>query len=269
MQIRSLLFAVTLLTFASCQDDLTTEKQTWETATQGWSAKVDKLKKDQAALNAKVKTLVVNDTDAALAADKAALDKSIATSTTVLSDAEKAFATAKASMESLINAGKKVPVQAALGTTKATVDGVLAQADSLLVAANGAVDTLNAKVAAAKAAGEAAKTRAESWALEVKQKGSMLEADDLRFNAAALDLEKSKTGLSNLVTALKVCAELKTELSVTAIGEADDLASKRAEALKAYLTANGVDAAVIAKTAAQTVKEGVEHVSIAVTTPCK
>ncbi len=269
MLIRSLLFAVTLLSFAACQDDLTAEKQTWEAATQGWAAKVDKLKKDQEALNAKMKTLVVNETDAALAADKAALDKSIETSTTVLSDAEKAFATAKTSMGALISAGKKVPVQAALGTTKATVDGVLAQADSLLVAANGAVDSLNAKVAAAKTAADEAKGRAEAWATEVKQKGGQLAAEGVRFNAEALDVEKSKDTLNNLVTALKACAELKTELSVTAIGEAEDLASKRADALKAYFAANGVNAAVLAKVVGQTFKEGNESVSVVVTTPCK
>lgn len=263
---RSLLFAVPLFVFAACADDLTKEKQTWETTTQGWATKVEKLKKDQAALNEKMKTLVTLEGD--LAGEKDTLDKSIGTAGTAITDAEKALATAKESMQKLITNGKKVPVQVALGTTKSAVDGVLGRADSLLIAADGAIDTLNKKVADAKAAGARAKQQAEAWAAEVKKKGGALNPA-VKFKEAEVDVEKSKAELANLVTSLKACAELKTELSVTAVTDTADLAGKRAEALKKYLVDNGVDAKVIVKTAGEVLAEGDDAVKVAITTPCK
>lgn len=264
MMIRSLLCAVTLLAFVGCQDDLTAEKQTWESNKAAWSAKVDKLKKDQSALNAKLKTMVVAEGDA----DKAVLDSTVTNANAALAEAEKGLEAAKTTMEKAIADGKRVPVQVALGTTKSAVDGVLGKADSLLVAANGAIDTLNTKIADAKAAGDAAKARADAWIAEVKKKGATLNPQ-VKFKEAEVDVAQSKAELDGLVASLKACAELKTELTVTAVSEAADLATKRAESLKAYLAANGVEAAVIGKTVGQTLKEGEDTVSVAVTTPCK
>ncbi|MGV3624834.1 MAG: hypothetical protein ACO1OB_28700 [Archangium sp.] len=264
MMIRSLLCAVTLFAFVGCQDDLTAEKQTWESNKAAWATKVDKLKKDQEALNAKLKTLVTAEGDA----DKAALDGTVNTANAALADAEKGLEAAKAQMEKAIADGKKVPVQVALGTTKTAVDGVLGKAESLLVAANGAIDTLNKKVADAKDAAAKAKARADAWVAEVKSKGGSLNPE-VKFKEAELDVAASKAELDGLVASLKACAELKTELTVAAVGGAADLAQKRADSLKAYLSANGVEAAVIGKTVAQTVKEGEDKVTVAVTTPCK
>ncbi|PZR03918.1 MAG: hypothetical protein DI536_35195 [Archangium gephyra] len=264
MMIRSLLCAVTLLVFVGCQDDLTAEKQTWENNKQAWAAKVEKLKKDQAALNEKVKTLVVAEGDA----DKAALDGSITNANAALAEAEKGLEAAKATMEKAIADGKKVPVQVALGTTKSAVDGVLGKADSLIVAASGAIDTLNTRMTEARAAADAAKAKADAWIAEVKKKGATLNPQ-VKFKEAELDIAQSKAELDGLVASLKSCAELKTELTVAAVSEAADLATKRAESLKAYLAANGVEAAVIGKTVGQTLKEGEDKVTVAVTTPCK
>lgn len=264
MMLRNLLCAVTLLVFVGCQDDLTAEKQTWENNKQAWSAKVEKLKKDQEALKAKLKTLVVAEGDA----DKAAIDGTVMSANAALGEAEKGLEAAKATMDKAIADGKKVPVQVALGTTKSAVDGVLGKADSLLVAASGAVDTLNTKMADAKLAGEAAKAKADAWVAEVKKKGATLNPQ-VKFKEAEVDVAQSKAELDGLVASLKACAELKTELTVAAVGEAADLATKRADSLKAYLAANGVEAAVIGKTVGQTLKEGEDKVSVAVTTPCK
>lgn len=264
MPIRSLLCAVTILSFAACHDDLTNEKQTWEANKVSWAAKVEKLKKDQQALDAKVKALVVQEGDA----DRAALDQTVTSATSALGEAEKALETAKAQMDKAINDGKKVPVQVALGTTKTAVDGVLGKADSLLVAASGAVDTLNQKIADAKTAADAARARAEAWAGEVKKKGAALNPQ-LRFKEAELDVEASRAELATLVSTLKACAELKTELTVAALTDTADLAGRRAESLKSYLVANGVDAAVINKTLGQTIQEGDDRVTVAITTPCK
>ena len=67
----------------------------------------------------------------------------------------------------------------------------------------------------------------------------------------------------------QACADLKVDLSVVALGESTDLGSKRAEAIKAHLTANGVNAAVLSKVSGRVVKEGDENVTLAVTAPCK
>ncbi|MDP1827047.1 MAG: hypothetical protein Q8L48_27485 [Archangium sp.] len=260
---------MSVLSFTGCPEDMSTEKATWDTTTKGWADRMDKMKKGHDELAAKVKAFTVPESEAALVADKADLTKAVETGTTAITAAEHEMQTAKTTIEKLISNGKKVQVEVALGTTKSTVDGTLARAESMVSSANSALETLTKKVAAAKASGDAAKSRTDAWLNEVKKKGAAIIVDDLVFAGEGLDADKSKVALSSLVATLKSCADLKVELTVVALGEATDLGTKRAEALKTYLTTNGVNVAVLAKVAGSAVKEGEEKVSFAVTTPCK
>lgn len=270
MQTKRLLFAVlSLFALTACQDDLTTEKATWETTTKSWAARVEKMKKGHAEIAAKVKAFSLPEEAAALGADKAALDKAIDTGSAAIAAAEKEMAAAKTTIDGLIAQGKKVPVEVALSGTTNVVDGVLLKAESLVSAANESLDLLSKKGEHLKAEAGAIKSRTEAWLGEVKKKGGTLMIDDLKFNGEALDVAKSKVALTSLAASMKACAELKTDLTVVALGEASDLAQKRADALKAQLAADGVNAAVIGKVVANVVTEGEEKVSVAVTTPCK
>ena len=269
MQTRTLLFAVTALTLVACQDDMTEEKASWDTTTRAWATRSEKMKKAQDELAAKVKAFTVPANEPALVADKADLDKAVVSGTTAITNAEHEMATAKTTMDGLFAAGKKVRVEVALGNTKTTVDGALSHAESKVSSANSALETLVKKVAAAKASGEATKSRTDAWLAEVKKKGAMLSIDDLVFLGEAVDLEHSKVALTSLITTLKSCPDLRVELSTIARGEAADLGTKRAEALKTHLTANGVSAATLAKVAGTVVAQGDEKVSVNVTTPCK
>lgn len=268
MQTRSLLFVVTALALTACQEDMTTEKATWETTSKGWNARLEKMKKGHDDLAAKVKAFVVPETETALVEEKAAIDKSIATGSTAITNAEHEMATAKTTMDSAFAAGKRVRVEVALGNTKSTVDGALARAESLISAAQSGLDTLTNKVASAKASGEAVKSRTDAWLAEVKKKGTALTVEDLVFNGETLDPEKSKIALASLVATFKGCPDLRAELAVIARGEGE-LGNKRAEAIKTQLTTHGVDAAMLTKVAGSVVAEGDEKVSLAVTTPCK
>ena len=269
MQTRTLLFAVTFFSLAACQEDMTTEKATWETTTKAWGARMTKMKKGHEELGAKLKAFAVPGNEAGLVAEKAALDKALETGSTAITNAEHAMTTAKTTMDGLFAAGKKVRVEVALGTTRATVDGELSRAESLVSAANSGLETLGHKLQSARASGDAAKSRTDAWLGEVKKKGSAIMIDDLVFLGEGLDVEKSKVALTSLVATLKSCAELKVDLTLVAGGEVADLGSKRAEALKAHLTANGVNAAVLSKVNGSVVKQGDENVTLAVTTPCK
>lgn len=269
MKTRSLLFAVTALALAACQDDMTTEKATWETTTKGWAARVEKMKKGHDELSGRVKAFTVPATEATLVEEKASLDKALATGSTAITTAEHEISTATTTMDGLFAAGKKVRVEVALGNTKNTVDGTLARAESLVSSVNSGLESLTKKVASAKVSGDAMKARTDAWLAEVKKKGAAVEVDDVFFNGDVLDAEKSKMALTSLSTALKSCPDLKVELTVVALGAPAELGTKRAEALKTNLTASGVNAATLAKVAGSVVADGEEKVSLAVTTPCK
>lgn len=269
MQIRNVLFAVTVFAFAACQDDLTEQKASWEATTKGWAARVEKVKKGHEEIAAKAKVFALPAEASALQGEKAALDKAVEDGAKAIANMEKELAAAKSSMDGLFAQGKKVPVEVALTNTGNTVDGVLLKAESLVSAANEQLAQLEKKAEAAKAELGAIKSRTEAWLGEVKKKGGTLMIDDLAFNGDALDVAKSKVALQSLAASMKACAELKADLTVVALGETADLATKRADALKAQLAADGVNATAIGKVVANTVKEGEEKVSIAVTTPCK
>lgn len=269
MQTRTLLFAVTALSLVACQEDMTEQKATWETATKGWTARLEKMKKGHDELAVKVKAFAAPENEPALVADKAALDKSVESGTTAITNAEHELATAKTTMDGLFANGKKVPVEVALGNVKPTVDGAFARAESMVSSAESALDMLGKKAAAAKATGEATKSRTDAWVGEMKKKGALVSIDDLVFAGEAIDVEKSKVALSSLVAALKTCPDLRVELSAVARSDAADLGTKRAEALKTHLTANGVAATTLAKVAGSVVAEGDEKVSVSVTAPCK
>ena len=269
MQTRTLLFAVTALTLVACPEDMTTEKATWEATTAGWAARLEKTKKSQDEVSAKVKAFTVPESDAALVAVKADLDKAVMSGTTAITAAEHEVATAKTTMEGLFSAGKKVRVEVALGNTKTTVDGSISHAESKVSSANSALEALVQKLASSKANGEATRSRTDAWLAEVKKKGAMLSIDDLVFMGQAVDVEHSKVALGSLIATLKSCADLRVELSAVARSDVADLGTKRAEALKAHLLANGVAAATLAKVAGSVVGEGDEKVSVNVTAPCK
>jgi hypothetical protein len=269
MYLRTFVFALTCLAVTGCQDDITTEKATWEAAKKDWSARLANIKKGHADLAVKVKAFAVPEGEAVLAAEKSAVDLSVETGTKSIAAVEKEVEAATTTIEGLIAKGKKLTLEVALGPAKSTVDGALAKAESLVNSANEALDMLSKKADAAQARAQAAKARADEWAAEMKKKGGQLAVPDVSFTEAAVDAEKSKVALSGLVAALKSCAELKVELTVTALGEVADLGSKRAEAVRAYLAANGVSASVVAKAVGSVVKEGEEKVAVAVTTPCK
>ena len=148
----SLLFVVTLFfcALAGCQDDLSTEKALWEASTQGWTAKLEDIKKGHEQLSVKVKASAAAHGEAALQAEQAALDKLLETGRQAIADAEKTVATTKATMDGLMAQGSKVPVEVALGTSKTTVDGVLARAGSLVSAASSALETLTKAEAAGR-----------------------------------------------------------------------------------------------------------------------
>lgn len=269
MKTRSLLFVVTALALAACQEDLTAEKAAWQTTTTTWAARMEKVKKGHELLAARLKVFAVPETEAAIVEEKASIDQALATGATAITHAQHEIDTAKSAIEGLIARGKRLQVEVALGNTKSTVDGSIARAESLVSSANSGLDTLTKKIASAKLANDAAKARTDAWLVEVKKKGGALQVDDLVFNGEVLDAEKSKASLEGLAATLKSCAELKVELSVVARGEAADLGNKRAEALKTNLTANGVSGATLAKVGGTVVADGEETVAFAVTAPCK
>ncbi|MFT3712662.1 MAG: hypothetical protein QM817_33855 [Archangium sp.] len=263
----SLLVAVAV--FSACQEDLTAEKAKWDSIQKEWSTKVEKTKKGQTELTEKLKVAAIPAEETELVAEKAALDKSAEGITTAIADAEKSIGTAKASIDGLIAKGKKVPVEVALSGTKSTVDGVISRAESLVNAGSASLEQLLRKVTTAGAEREAAKSRTAAWSGEVKKKGGLMAIDDLVFNADQLAVEKSRVALTSLQATLKTCAELRVEVVVTAVSESAELSTKRADALKAFLTGKGIDAAVFAKVSGTSVKEGDEKVAVTVTTPCK
>jgi hypothetical protein len=269
MQIRNVLFAVTVFSLSACQEDLTDQKAEWEGKTKSWSERVEKLKKGQEAMAAKVKAFTLPADATALQGDRAALDVAVQAAATAIAAGEKELASAKTSMDSLIAQGKKVPVEVALTNVGNTVDGVLLKAESLVSAANEHLGQLEKKVEAAKAEAGVIKSRTDAWLGEVKKKGGTLMIEDLAFKGDALDMAKSRVALTSLANSMKACAELKADLTVVALGETADLAAKRADSLKAQLAADGVNATVISKVVANVVTEGEEKVSFAVTTPCK
>lgn len=268
MQTRSLLFAVTLFSLCACQDNLTEQKATWEAATKGWATKLDEAKKGHEALLAKMKDVPEAHTDA-LKAEKADFEKRVATGGASITAAQTAVDAAKASMDKLMAQGKKVPVEVALSNTVSSVDGVVARAASFVSAANSDLETLKKSMEGEKKAGDAAAARTAAWTAETKKKGGPVPVEHITFAGSTIEVDKSKDSLDGLATALKSCAELKVELLVVAVGEEADLGSKRAEALKAHLTANGVNAASIAKAGGSVVKEGEELISFTVVSPCK
>jgi outer membrane protein OmpA-like peptidoglycan-associated protein len=265
---KSLWFVVTLVAFAACNEDMTAEKATWETTHKAWMGRIEKMKKAHQELAAKAKGFSVPESEAALQLDKGLLDKAIGTAGTAIAEAEHEVLNVKTTIEGLIGQGKKAALKVALGPANATIDGALARAESLVSACGATLDTFSAKATAAKTAADAARARTAAWVNEMKKKGAA-RTIDLTFSADALDLEKSKDQLRDLVAALTSCAELKADLTVVALGDAADLGARRAEALKAYLLAGGVSPTSIARTTGSVVAKGDEKVTVVVTAPCK
>lgn len=269
MQTRSALWVGTLLVFAGCQDDLTEEKARWDASTKGWSVKFEQLKKDQAALAEKARGITLPIEEPGLAADLESAQSTVKNALTAITEGEHTLEDQKTAMAAVIGRGKKVPVEVALSSAQKAVDGVVAQATSLVSAGGEAIDLLSRKAATVKAELEASKSRTEAWSGELKKKGGLLAIDDLLFKGESVDADHSRVPLTSLIATLKACPELRVETTVTAVGEAADLGTKRADSLKTWLTTHGVDGAVISKLSGTQVGEGDEKVLVAVTTPCK
>ena len=86
---KSLWFAVTLVAFAACHEDMTAEKATWETTHKAWTGRIEKMKNAHEELAAKAKGMSVPESEAALQLDKGLLDKAIDTAGTAIAEAER------------------------------------------------------------------------------------------------------------------------------------------------------------------------------------
>lgn len=264
------LAALTLLAFSGCPADMADEKAELAKLTTGWEGRIQKAKAGLAELEGKVKAVQGADA-AALAEEKATLDRTLANATAAVSDAEKTLITSKASIEAGLATGKSAQAQVALSTGRTTIDGAISRAESLVKAGGTALQALEKKQA--DAAAEAARLKAQAEAFQqaadaaVKKKGATLDVAGLAFNAEALDAAASKTALDSLAGFFKTCPQLKVDVELTAAGEAEELGSKRAEALKAALTAAGVDAKALGKVMGR--NDDADKVTLTVATPCK
>ncbi|MFO0595077.1 MAG: hypothetical protein U0228_07230 [Myxococcaceae bacterium] len=265
----ALFAALAFASFTGCQEDMTAEKARWDGMQKEWATKLEATKKGHAELAEKLKAVAAPEGEGELVAARNALNEQLTAGEKAITEAEKAVGEAKANIEGLIAKGKKVPVEVALGNVKNSVDGHVMRASSLVNAGNEQLEQLDRKMQTLKAEGEAAKSRTSAWAGEVKKKGGMLAIDDIVFQGEGLVADKSRVALTSLVATLKTCAEVRVEVAVTAVSDVADLGSKRAEALKGYLTGKGVDAAVLAKVSGTSAKEGDEKVAVNITTPCK
>jgi hypothetical protein len=262
-------FVIALAVCTGCADDLTDEKAKWDSIQKEWATKLEKTKKGHADLVEKLKTFNVPADEAELVAEKTSIEKSLEAGSTAIADGEKAVGAAKTKVDGLIARGKKVPVEVALGNEKTAVDGVISRAESLVNAGNASLEQLGRKTATVAAEGEAARSRTAAWSGEVKKKGGLMSIDDLVFVGEGLMVEKSRVALSSLVATLKSCPELRVDATLVASSDSAEVGTKRADALKAYLTGKGVDGAVFAKLTGSAVKDGDEKVTVTVTTPCK
>lgn len=274
MQIRTAVFAVSMLSLVACQEDVSAEKKSWEDATAGWQTKLDKLNKDQAALLDKVKSLVVAEGDAAMNAEKANVDGAVQSAGAAIDGVKAAISGAKTSIDAAITAGKKAPLQAAISAATGPIDGALAKAQSAVNAAGAALDSANAKFAAAKTAADAAaqasaaaKAEVDKYVAEAKaKKSAILIWKNIVFNGDELDTAKSGAGLASLVGVLNT-EGLTANLQVTSIGKAGPYAP-RADSLKAYLTGK-YPAAATPKVDGRRIAAGEEYVTLSVITAPK
>lgn len=241
MQIRTAVFAVSMLSLVACQEDLSAEKKSWEDSTAAWQTKIDKLSKDQAALLDKAKNLMVAEGDAAMAAEKANVDSAVQGAGAAIDAVKAAISGAKTSIDAAITAGKKAPLQAALSTATGPIDGALAKAQSAVDAAGAALDAATTKFAAAKTAADSAaadKAKAEKWAADLKTAGATVEFAGFAFNGDNIDAEKSKDALAALQAAFSAPG-FKGDLEVTGAAK-----HSRGDSLKVFLASRGAKASV-------------------------
>lgn len=263
MQIRTAVFAVSMLSLVACQEDLSAEKKSWEETTAGWQTKLDKLTKDQAALLDKAKALVVAEGDAALAAEKANVDGAVTGAGAAIDGVKAAIAGAKTSIDAAITAGKKAPLQAAVSAATEPINGALAKAQSAVDAANAALDAASSKFDAAKTAADAAATEkaaADKFASDLKTAGATVTFANLFFNGDNIDAEKSKEGLAAIQAAFSA-AGFKGDITVTGAAK-----HSRGDALKVFLASRGAKAAVGKVTNAVGAEESV---TVTVVSPAK
>lgn len=147
MKTRSLLLTLSLLGLYGCKEDLTDEKNTWAASTAAWANRLATVKQGHAALDARVKGLPSLE-GTALQAEKVAVEKQVATGATALADAQAAFDNGKATIEPLLDQGRRLAVDVQLSTTLDTVNGILARAESLVSAANENASILMKKIEA-------------------------------------------------------------------------------------------------------------------------
>ncbi len=260
------------LSLSGCPADLGDERTELAGLTTEWNAKLGKAKTGLSELQGKVTALAGADA-AVVAEEKATLDRTVTNAANAVAEAEKTMTTSLAAIEAGLATGKSAQAQVALSSGRSTIEGALSRAQSLVAAGGTALQAVEKRmadqkdaVAKAQAAAEALKKAADE---AVKKKGASFAVPGLEFTAEALDAEKSKAALDGLVAFFKSCGDLKADLAVVAAGDAADLGTKRAEALKAALVAAGVDARALGQVSGSVEAEGAQTVTVTVAKPCK
>jgi hypothetical protein len=262
--------ALVAVALSGCPEALTEERAEFTTLQAEWTKRIERSKTGLTELQGKVKALPPGD---GAAEEKATLDRTVGNAEKAVTDAEAAVAKAKTDIQAGLDTGKGAQAAVALSTARTAADGALARAQSLVTAGNTALEAYVKKGAELKAAAEAAKAQAAAFATAageaVKKKGASFEVAGVVFAADAVDAVKSKTAMESLVGFFKTCDALKADVMVVAGGEAADLGTKRAEALKTALTGAGVDAKVFGKVEGKVEAEAAEKVTLTIAAPCK
>lgn len=262
--------ALVAVALTGCPEALTEERAEFTTLQADWAKRLERSKTGLTELQGKVKALPAGD---GAAEEKATLDRTVGNAEKAVTDAEAAVAKAKTDIQAGLDTGKGAQAAVALSMARTAADGALSRAQSLVTAGSTALEAYTKKGAELQAAAAAAKAQAEAFAAAageaVKKKGASFDVAGVVFAAEAVDAAKSKTAMESLVGFFKTCDAMKADLLVVAGGEAADLGTKRAEALKAALTGAGVDAKVFGKVEGKVEAEAAEKVTLTISAPCK
>ncbi len=275
--LRSILFASTLALVAGCKDDVTKEKAAWDTTSKDFANQFDVAKKALDGLLAKAKALQVPADLNGGAAQKAAVDGAVKAAEGGVKAVEAALSTGKSAVDAAFAAGKRDAVVAAMDAAKTAISPALVKATEALGAATRQLGDLDKALTDAKAAADKAQAEAAAVTAMINEtahkKGATVELAAIAFKGTEVDAEAapSKAELEKLAVFFKAC-ELKADLKATVVSAAKDakaVSTKRGEAVKAWLVANGVDAKRIGKIDAHVAKDGAEKVTMTVETACK
>lgn len=253
-----LVAAVAALT--GCDEDVGPLQAVWKGLEGEWGAKLEGLKKTLADVSAKVQAFEVPGGNAALAQKKAELDGLVKGASDGLSAAEKALNEASAAVAKALGEKKLAPLQGAIDKAKNDLPPAVAKLTESMDALVAQVSTAEGPFATAKTA--MLRMQAEAQALasrftELTKAKGQVDVSGINFKSGAADVDvedaDSKAQLDRLVGFMKSCPELTVTLTghTSRDGDAktnDKLSAQRAEALKAYLVAQGVGAKQVSKT---------------------